>query len=233
MNNSSRILLVEDEVALREMIKLNLESEGYDVDTADSGPKAIEMVYSRRFDLIILDIMLPEMDGFQVCTIIRLEGIKTPVLFLTAKDAAPDRVKGLKTGGDDYMAKPFNLEELLLRIAKLIQRSQPLDKANSEDTLTFGDNTIDFRSHSAINFDRVSLSLSKREVMLLRLFALKKNEVISREEILESVWGYDVYPTTRTIDNFILNFRKYFEKDVKSAKHFHSVRGVGYRFTPE
>lgn len=231
MNHKPRILLVEDETSLREMIRLNLTAEGYETDTAESGPRALEMVASRRFDLIILDVMLPGMDGFQVCTIIRLEGNKTPILFLTAKDAAPDRVKGLKTGGDDYMSKPFNLEELLLRIEKLIARHRP-DTPAKEDSFSFGGNEIDFKGHIALNFNKQIIALSKKEAMLLKLFIQRKNEVISREEILETVWGYDVFPTTRTIDNFILNFRKHFERDSKQVRHFHSIRGVGYKFTP-
>jgi two-component system, OmpR family, alkaline phosphatase synthesis response regulator PhoP len=232
VNPSARIILVEDEPALREMIRLNLEAEGYEVNTADTGPKALELIASRHADLIILDVMLPEIDGFQLCTMIRLDGIRTPIMFLTAKDAAPDRVRGLRTGADDYMAKPFNLEELLLRIEKLIQRSKP-ESHTFPDTMTFGANKIDLRAHLATDFRGNQIHLSKKEVQLLRLFQLRKNEVISREEILQTVWGYDVYPTTRTIDNFILSFRKNFEPDIRNPQYFRSVRGIGYLFSSD
>jgi two-component system, OmpR family, alkaline phosphatase synthesis response regulator PhoP len=232
MNTNERILLVEDEKSLREALKLNLELEGYDVTTADTGTKAIHAFNSEFFDLIILDIMLPEMDGITVCESIRLKNDSIPILFLSARNTPADRVLGLKKGGDDYLTKPFNLEELLLRVQKLIVKSEKIHtKMPVNDHYTFGNNTLDFSAYQATTFDDKAITLTKKEVLFLKLLIENKNEVVTREHILQTAWGYDVYPNTRTIDNFILNFRKYFEADSKEPKHFHSVRGVGYRFT--
>jgi two-component system alkaline phosphatase synthesis response regulator PhoP len=228
-----RILLVEDEEHLLDVIKLNLEMEGYAVTVATDGLMGLDLFHQERFDLLILDVMLPEMDGFAVCESIRLEGSNVPILFLTAKNSGRDRVQGLKIGGDDYLSKPFNLEELLLRVQKLIQRADTAvePKANM-DSYLFGNNTINFLNHDVKGSGGIERQLSKREIMLLRLLIQRKNEVVSREEILEKVWGHDVYPSTRTIDNYILAFRKYFEGEPKAPQYFHSVRGVGYKFTP-
>lgn len=229
---SYRILLVEDEEHLLEAIKLNLELEGYSVTTANDGRKAIKLFKQERFNLIILDVMLPELDGFRVCEIIKLENKEVPILFLTANNTSESRVLGLKRGADDYLAKPFNLEELLLRIQILIKRSlKPGDARESKSEIyKFGSNEVNFATYEIIGVKRKKIQLTKREVMLLKLLIDRKQEVVSRELILETVWGYDVYPSTRTIDNFILNFRKYFEKDPKHPQHFFSVRGVGYKF---
>lgn len=232
MKSIERILLVEDEASLAETIKLNLELEGYKVQHAGDGRTALKVFKSERFNLIILDVMLPELDGFSVCEAIRLENYKVPILFLTAKNSSQDRVNGLKIGGDDYLTKPFNLEELLLRVEKLINKNKKLlDKENIGDTYTFGNNLVDFKAQDAITFDGKKVELSKKEAQLLKLLFENKNEVVTREKILQMVWGYNVYPTTRTIDNFILNFRKYFEEDSRNPKYFHSVRGVGYKYT--
>ncbi|MFZ1685857.1 MAG: response regulator transcription factor [Flavobacteriales bacterium] len=225
-----RILLVEDEETLRSTLKLNFKMEGYDVTTASRGSEALDRIHGARFDLIILDVMLPDVDGFTICETIRLEGNTTPVLFLTARNTGADRVRGLRAG-DDHLGKPFELEELLLRVKKLLSRSVRDQGVASLETFSFGGNTVDFRSYTIVARDGSSKVLSKREVMLLKLLIERKDEVVSREDILQKVWGYDVFPTTRTIDNFIMAFRKYFEVDAKEPRYFHSVRGVGYRFT--
>lgn len=228
------ILIVEDEENLQEALKLNLELEGYDITCAENGAIALKKVEEGYFDLIILDVMLPEIDGFDVCESIRLQNIDTPILMLSARSGSSDRVTGLKRGADDYLTKPFNLEELLLRIEKLIEKNRKLQVSSTiGDQFTFGGNAIDFKAQTAVNSRGENLSLSKKEVMLLKLLIEYKNEVVSREKILQSVWGYQVFPTTRTIDNFILSFRKYFEPDPREPKHFHSVRGVGYKFSEE
>ena len=155
-----------------------------------------------------------------------------PILFLSAKNSSADRVLGLKKGGDDYMTKPFNLEELLLRVDKLILKNKKIqDKDSVSNVYRFGDNQIDFAAQECIGKDGKHYELSKKETMLLKLLIENKGEVVTREKILQVVWGYNVYPTTRTIDNFILNFRKYFEEDSRNSRYFHSVRGVGYKFT--
>jgi two-component system alkaline phosphatase synthesis response regulator PhoP len=231
MSANHRILLVEDEDHLRQAVRLNLEAEDYTVSDAADGKTALKIFREERFHLIILDAMLPDIDGFTLCETIRLTNREVPVLFLTARDSGEDRVAGLKKGADDYLTKPFNLEELLLRIRKLIQRSARGADMQMGDVFRFGNNEINFSTYEITADAGEKKLLTKKEIMLLRLLVDRKNEVVSRETILESVWGYDIYPSTRTVDNFIVSFRKYFEKDPRNPKHFHSVRGVGYRFT--
>lgn len=232
MSFKASILLVEDEENLHETIKLNFELEGYEVTSAFDGSQALQAVANEYFDLIVLDIMLPEIDGISVTENVRLNNAETPILILSAKNTSSDRILGLKKGADDYLTKPFNLEELLLRVDKLITKNKRLQtKTPIADTYTFNNNIIDFKAQVATNFNNQTIGLSKKEVLLLKLLIENKGEVVNREKILQMVWGYNVYPTTRTIDNFILNFRKYFEQDSKEPKHFHSARGVGYKFT--
>ncbi|MEO6453008.1 MAG: response regulator transcription factor [Ginsengibacter sp.] len=226
------ILLVEDEENLQEALKLNLELEGYEVTGVNDGAEALNAVQGEYFDLIVLDVMLPELDGISVCETIRLQGNEIPILILSAKSSSADRVLGLKKGADDYLTKPFNLEELLLRVDKLIHKSNRISqKQPVADIYTFGKNSINFKALQSINKEGVTIPLTKKETMLLKLLIENKNEVVPREKILQAVWGYNVYPTTRTIDNFILNFRKYFEENSHDPKYFQSVRGIGYKFT--
>ena len=226
----TRILLVEDETTLRETIKLNLELEGYVVRAAANATEAFQYFQEERFNLIILDVMMPGMSGLDLSERIRLENREIPILFLSAKGTAEDRVKGLKAGGNDYLAKPFNLEELLLRVGILVRTSlQGQEKKAEIHEFQFGSNFVNFQTMEA-QTSNGPIQLTKRESRLLQLLVDKKNQVVSREEILEKVWGYDVFPSTRTIDNFILSFRKYFEENPREPQFFHSVRGVGYRF---
>lgn len=232
MSFKASILLVEDEENLHETIKLNFELEGYEVTSAFDGSQALQAITNEYFDLIVLDIMLPELDGISVTENVRLNNAETPILILSAKNTSADRILGLKKGADDYLTKPFNLEELLLRVDKLIEKNKRIQtKTQIADTYSFSNNTIDFKAQVATNFNNQAIDLSKKEVLLLKLLIENKGEVVNREKILQMVWGYNVYPTTRTIDNFILNFRKYFEQDSKEPKHFLSARGVGYKFT--
>ncbi len=227
-----RILLVEDEDSLVAALTLNLEMEGYYVAAARDGHTALDKFRNQHFDLAILDVMIPLMDGFAVCQTIRLEGNTTPILFLSAKGTGKDRVEGLKIGGDDYLTKPFDLEELLLRVRKLIKRHDGLHSLAELNEYSFGNgNYINFLTFTIRDCRGIESEITKKEIMLLKLLIQRKGEVVSREEILEKIWGYDVFPSTRTIDNYILAFRKYFESDSRNPKHFHSVRGVGYRFT--
>ncbi len=229
--DKKRVLLVEDEEALRLSLKLNFELEGYDVTMASTGPDALERMRGARFDLVVMDVMLPGMDGYSVVETIRLEGDGTPVLFLTARTAPADRIRGLRAG-DDHLGKPFELEELLLRVAKLVQRADKGSTSALPSTYSFAGNKVDFSRFEVMGRDGVPHTVSQREIMLLRLLIERAGEVVSREEILQKVWGYNVFPTTRTVDNFIVAFRKYFEPDARAPRHFHSVRGVGYKFTP-
>lgn len=226
------ILLVEDEENLQDTLKLNFEIEGYNVTSAYDGEQALKAVHKEYFDLIILDVMLPEIDGISVCENIRLSNTEIPILMLSAKNQSKDRILGLKKGADDYVTKPFSLEELLIRVKLLINKSQKISaKEPVAEKFTFGKNHINFKSLECITKAGELVPLTKKEAMLLKLLIENKNEVVTREKILQSVWGYNVYPTTRTVDNFILNFRKYFEEDSRNPKYFHSIRGIGYKFT--
>lgn len=231
MASKANILLVEDEENLHETLKLNLEMEGYEVSSAFNGTEALKKIANEYFDLIIMDIMLPEVDGIAVTESVRVNNNEVPILILSAKNAGSDRVLGLKKGADDYLTKPFNLEELLLRVEKLINKNKKLqEKETVGDTYEFGNNKVDFKAQDAITWNGQHIELSKKEAMLLKLLIENKGEVVTREKILQVVWGYNVYPTTRTIDNFILSFRKYFEEDSRNPRYFHSVRGVGYKY---
>ncbi|MFN0014583.1 MAG: response regulator transcription factor [Saprospiraceae bacterium] len=225
-----RILLAEDESTIREALQLNLELEGYEVVSTGNGKKAIELVAGQHFDLLLLDVMLPDLDGFSITEQVRLANNPVPILLLTAKDLPQDRIAGLKRGADDYLTKPFNLEELLLRVGNLLRRSQRV-KGDVPGTVEFGGNKVNFETYEAITWRGTPIALTKKEAMLLKLLVERKNEVVSRNQILQAVWGYDVFPSTRTIDNFILAFRKYFETDPRQPRFFHSMRGIGYRFS--
>jgi len=225
------ILLVEDEEHLHEALKLNLEMEGYEVDSAYDGGEALKKIQSAHYDLLILDIMLPSLDGFSITEHMRLNNNQTPILIVSAKNTSANRVQGLKLGADDYLTKPFNLEELLLRVSKLIQKQvQQVLAAPQIDRYQFKGHSIDFNASEALLASGQKITLTKRESLLLKLLIEHKQTVVTREKILQLVWGYQVFPNTRTIDNFILNFRKYFEIDPKHPKHFISMRGVGYKF---
>ena len=223
-----RILLVEDEENIRETVKLNFEMEDFEVVTAADGRKALKHAAEQHFDIMIVDVMLPEVSGFQVVEQIRLSNRDTPIIFLTAKDQAQDRIQGLKKGADDYLTKPFVFEELLLRVRRLIERTSKNPDVKP-DLFKFGKNKVNFATYEATG-NQGDFTLTKKEAMLLKLLTDRQGEVVSRQQILQSVWGYDVYPSTRTIDNFILSFRKYFEEEPKTPAHFLSVRGVGYKF---
>jgi two-component system alkaline phosphatase synthesis response regulator PhoP len=230
-NNGKRILLVEDESHLQEALKLNLEMDGFTVDAAGDAFTALNLFKENEYNCAVLDVMLPDMDGLRLCENIRMYNNTLPVLFLSAKNTSEDRVAGLKRGGDDYVAKPFNLEELLLRIQNLISKS---DRAVASQKISsiyrFGkNNMINFETYDAQGVTE-SMKLTKKEMMLLKLLIENKNIIISREKILHTVWGYKVVPITRTIDNFILTYRKCFEEDPHNPKHFISHRGVGYEF---
>ncbi len=232
MAEKRSILLVEDEENLHESLRLNLELEGYEVSGAFDGLAALKAIQQEYFDLVILDIMLPEMDGLAVMESIRIQQNQVPILILSARNNSADRVLGLKKGADDYLTKPFDLEELLLRVKKLIEKNIRLqDKDTVGDSYSFDGNRVDFAAQEAVTKSGEKIQLSRKEAMLLKLLFENRNEVVPREKILQTVWGYNVYPNTRTIDNFILNFRKYFETDSRNPRYFHSVRGVGYKYT--
>lgn len=231
MNNKKhRILLIEDEESLSSVVALNLEFEGFEVKTVMNGREALD---SKKevgdFDLVILDVMLPEVSGWDICTAFK-QVSNTPILFISAKGSSSDRIKGLKLGADDYLSKPFDLEELLLRVKVLIIRTNNTDRA-TQDKLDIGTFTVNTKTYEVFDDETLITDLTKREVELLQLFHKHEGEVVSRDYILDQLWGTDSFPTSRTIDNYILSFRKLFEENVKDPIHFHSVRGVGYKFT--
>jgi two-component system alkaline phosphatase synthesis response regulator PhoP len=227
------ILIVEDEVHLADALSHNLQFEGYTTTIALNGEEGLRLADSIQFDLIILDIMMPKMDGLEVCRRIRAAGSRVPILFLTAKSSDADRLLGLKVGADDYVAKPFLLEELILRIQGIFRRQEWYQDGPAEmETFRFGGNEINFRTFEAKASGR-TIDLTEKECMLMKLLVERRNQVVSREEILERVWGYRFSTSSRTIDNFIVRLRRYFEGDPKNPTFIHSVRGVGYRFTAE
>ena len=204
--------------------------ENYLVKAVTNGIDALAEAQKNGYDLLILDVMMPGMNGFDVCKEFRKNNTETPVLFLTARGTGEDRVTGLKIGADDYIVKPFNLEELLLRVKILLSRTKKAQ--NVTEVFSFGDYKIDFKTYEIFETDKKMAELGNREIQLLKLLIDKQNQVVSREEILDKIWGEETFPTSRTIDNYILIFRKYFEKNPREPRYFHSVRGVGYKFTP-
>lgn len=224
-----RILVVEDESHIADGIRVNLELEGYEATIAADGPSALAKYAD--FDLIVLDVMLPGVDGLTVCRQIREKGNRVPILFLTARDRDADRIAGLEAGGDDYLTKPFNLKELLLRIRGMLRRQEWYDNGRAlGETLRFGQSEVNFKTYRGRG-PAGGVELTQKEIMLLKLLAEHEGEVVTRDRILDQVWGYDIYPTTRTVDNFILRLRKYFEPEPALPVHFHTHRGAGYRFT--
>ena len=242
MKNSSRkrILVIEDDKHIAEGLKLNLSLQGYDVQIATDGVSGINKWKEMRPDLIVLDIMLPGIDGISILQSIRLEDEKLPILILSAKTAVQDKVLGLTHGADDYLEKPFNLEEFLLRVERLLTRvswNRPevdTEKNNSPISggiYTFGNNKIDFDTSTAY-CKGGEISLTEQEIKLLKLFIMNQGRSISRTKILEIGWGYSGDTTSRTVDNYIVRLRKYFEDNPQKPVHFVSRRSVGYIFYP-
>ncbi|MEO1483207.1 MAG: response regulator transcription factor [Myxococcota bacterium] len=227
------ILVVEDEDHLAAGLKLNLDLEGFDVALARNGREAMNAFLGPRpFDLIILDVMLPDTDGFEICARLRDSGNFVPVIMLTARSAAEDRVRGLDAGADDYLSKPFEFDELVARLRSLLRRQSWQEKrADTDSSLTFGQAEVDFDTHQ-VTVAGESHNLTHLELELLRYFSDNAGRVVSRDELLEKVWKMRHFPNTRTVDNFISRLRKVFERDPKQPKHFLSHRGTGYRFVP-
>ncbi|MES2133640.1 MAG: response regulator transcription factor [Bacteroidota bacterium] len=221
-----KILIIEDELSLQETLKLNLELEGYRVETLSTGLNAMAHIRTSAPDLILLDIMLPVLSGTEIYRELKKLNSTIPVIFLTAKNDVKDKIEGLKLGADDYITKPFDLEELLLRVNIVLKRN----KSNAvSDVFTFDNCEINFSTFLVKTISGEVETLSKREIALLRLLVDNLNNVVSRDEILEKIWTKDENPSSRTIDNFILNFRKLFELNPKEPKYFQSIRGVGYK----
>ncbi|MBZ0121561.1 MAG: response regulator transcription factor [Sandaracinaceae bacterium] len=228
---SQHLLVVEDEEHLAAGLKLNLELEGYAVDLARTAREAGErLLRPDAYDAIVLDVMLPDLDGFELCERLRKSGNYTPVIMLTARSAAEDRVRGLESGADDYLVKPFELNELLARVRSLLRRRQ-WERTDDAPTgkVRFGRAQIDFETHE-VDVSGQGVKLTRLELDLVRYFVENAGRVIGRDELLEAVWKLRNYSTARTVDNFISRLRKHFEVDPANPEHFLSVRGRGYKF---
>jgi DNA-binding response OmpR family regulator len=223
-----RILIIEDDVSILSGLKDVLIFKSYEVLTAEDGEVGYAAAVAEKPDLIILDIMLPKMDGFTLCQKLRAEGNSTPVLMLTAKGEEPDKIHGLDIGADDYVTKPFSLPELLARVRALLRRTPERAKNNPPDSLNIGDVSLNFKKFEAYRGDTV-LSLSPKEFGILGFLASRVGEVVTREELLDEVWGYDLYPTTRTVDNHIAQLRSKIEKNPAEPRYLVTVHGVGYK----
>ena len=231
-----RILVIEDEPLIGHLVADNLRQEGYEVELVPDGGQGLDRCREGRFDLLVLDLMLPTLPGFEVLKRIREKDSKLPILILSARTHERDRIQGLSLGADDYLGKPFHLQELLLRVKALLRRAKGNEPEEIQedlpDEIDVSGRTIDFERHEVRHGQEEPVALSRREVQLLQLLFERKGRVVSRNEIMDRLWGADGVPNPRTVDNFIAHFRKLFEDDLKSPKHFHTLRGVGYRFEP-
>ncbi len=213
-------------------LALNLEMEGYEVVKAKDGTAAFEIFKNHLFHLVILDIMMPGMNGLDLCARIRKENRTVLILFLSARNLGSERVEGLRAGADDYLSKPFHLDELLLRVEILLRRIPGTARSEeNDDQFLFDGMKVDFQRYEFINEKGEVFPLTKKEAALLKLLIQNRNKAVSRDEILEKVWGFETFPSARTIDNFLINFRRYVGDASRPKKYFQSVRGVGYMFS--
>jgi DNA-binding response OmpR family regulator len=222
----SRILVIEDDAAILRGLADNLKYEGYDVFTAADGETGYKLHKTHKPDLIILDLMLPRISGLEVCRKLRSEGVQTPILMLTARSEESDRVIGLDLGADDYVTKPFSIRELMARVRALLRRIQA---AELPDELRFGDVEVDFRRYVARRCGKL-VEMTRKEFATLRLLVARAGEVVTRDELLNQVWGYESYPVSRTVDNHIAGLRAKLEQDPARPVHIRTVHGVGYKF---
>jgi DNA-binding response OmpR family regulator len=224
----TKILIVEDEPHMRMGLKDNLEFEGYEVDYAEDGELATSKILNNQYSLILLDVMLPKVSGFDVCKRIRKEGIKTPVILVTAKGEEIDKVLGLELGADDYVTKPFSLRELLARIKAVLRRAESSAGDKEESDLKIGKMNVNFASYNA-SVENEPVQMSHKEFEILHYLWENKNKTVSRDELLQKIWGYEESPTTRTVDNFILKLRQKIEIDFNNPKIILTVHGIGYK----
>jgi len=224
----SRILIIEDDLAILRGLKDNLEYESYEVLTATDGEEGYCLIREKKPDLIILDLMLPKMSGYELCRKVREEGLKNPILMLTARGEEVDRVLGLDLGADDYVTKPFSVPELLARIRAILRRMRQSKAGDLPNELHFDDVSIDFKRFEARKASK-TINMSRKEFGVLRLLAARIGEVVTRDELLDEVWGYDQYPTTRTVDNHVALLRSKLEKDPSNPRRLLTVYGIGYK----
>ena len=223
----SRILVVEDDGAILRGLRDNLAAESYEVITAADGAEGYRLSQEQKPDLIVLDLMLPKLSGYEICRKLRDEGNRVPILMLTARGEEADRILGLDLGADDYVTKPFSVRELLARVRALLRRSEP--QSPGLDRLTFGDIVVDFLRFEARRKGQ-PVDMTRKEFGVLQYLAARTGKVIRREELLEEVWGYENYPTTRTVDNHIATLRAKLEQHPAAPRHLLTVHGVGYKF---
>jgi DNA-binding response OmpR family regulator len=223
-----KILIVEDEPNMRLGLKDNLEFEGFEVETADDGEAGLKKILDNNFNLIILDVMMPKLSGFDVCKTARKKGITTPIILLTAKGEEIDKVLGLELGADDYVTKPFSLRELLARIKAILRRQENQTTSTHGDLITIGKLNVNFSSYASFNEDE-PVQMSHKEYEILHYLWKNRNKTVSRDDLLTNIWGYDESPTTRTVDNFILKLRQKIERDHNHPQIILTVHGVGYK----
>lgn len=224
--DSFTIAVIEDEDLVRKSLVMNLELEGFKVITAQDGESGVLLVNQQKPDLIIMDVMMPRKDGLQACRELRISGVSTPLILLTARSTEVDKVLGLDLGADDYLGKPFGMLELIARVKALLRRVQ---RTANVDEVRFSDVVIDFKAYRAHRNDD-PIELSAREYRLLRYLIAKQGSVVTRDELLDEVWGYNSYPTTRTVDNHIARLRQKIESNIDEPQHILTVHGVGYKF---
>lgn len=225
------VLIIEDDPSILLGLQKNLKFEGYDVLAASDGERGLELAIDRPPDLIILDIMLPKISGFEICKTLKKNNIQVPIIILSAKDQEIDKIMGLDLGADDYVTKPFNIRELVARINAVMRRKRRYEQQGVPDRFKFGRLTLDLKGQT-LTKDNEPLETSVREFKLLKFFVENRGKVLDRKEILNKVWGYDYFGTARTIDNFITKLRQKVEDDPDDPKHIVTVRGVGYKFVP-
>ncbi|WP_099189641.1 winged helix-turn-helix domain-containing protein [Tepidibacter mesophilus] len=229
---SSKILIIEDEKPISDILKFNLKKEGYEIDTAFDGEEGINKTYSFKPDLILLDVMIPIYDGFQVCKKIR-ESLSTPIIMVTAKEEEVDKVLGLELGADDYITKPFSVRELMARVKANLRRTQVLNTDNKNgDIITYGSLSVDLVKYE-VNKNKDNIDLTVREFELLKFLITQKNQVFSREQLLEQVWGYEYYGDIRTVDVTVRRLREKIEDNSSNPNYIITKRGVGYYFKGE
>jgi DNA-binding response OmpR family regulator len=221
-----KILVIEDDVSILRGLKDNLEYEGYSVLTETDGKKGLELARTENADLLLLDIMLPGINGFEICRKLKKEKPELPIIMITARGSEMDKVSGLDTGADDYVTKPFSIPELMARIRAVLRRFSPADN-NVPEYVEFGNVVLDFLEYRAFKNDK-ELQLSAKEFEIMKYFIAHEGEAVHRHDLLNEVWGFEAMPTTRTVDNFILDLRKKLEDDPTHPKFIESVRGIGY-----
>lgn len=227
------VLIVEDEPALADILADNLQAEGYETITVGDGETAIEKWQAKDPALVVLDVMLPNLNGYEVCRRMRVLGFETPVLYLSAKGELTDRLTGLEAGGDDYLPKPFDLTEFLLRVQALLKRRTWLPPTPPTTRYRFGKFIVDYQAMTVQAGSDAAVPIGEKELLMFQLFAERPGQAIHRNEILDAVWGDNQFPSTRTVDNFVVRLRKIFEDNPANPVYFHTVWGVGYKFTPD